>query len=235
MEQKAKMLSGLFIGLGILVAGIFLSSAVRNFKESDRVVSVRGLSEREVPANQVIWPLVYTETGNDLTSIYNALESKNAKVVAFLKAGGITDSEIVIAAPAIVDIDANQYSDNKKNFRYLVTQVVSVNSTNVDRVIALRKVQTSLLRQSIALVSDMYQYPTQFLFTALNDIKPEMIEQATKNARASAEKFAEDSGSKLGKIKSALQGQVTIEDRDQYTPQVKKVRVTTSIEYTLNN
>ncbi|MEG0162507.1 MAG: hypothetical protein RR652_01090, partial [Mucinivorans sp.] len=88
MEDKGKMISGICIGLGILLAGILLSSAIGNFKDADRVVSVRGLSEREVPANQVIWPLVYTEMGNDLMTIYNALESKNAKVVAFLTSGG---------------------------------------------------------------------------------------------------------------------------------------------------
>ncbi|MEG1075754.1 MAG: SIMPL domain-containing protein [Mucinivorans sp.] len=235
MEDKGKMISGICIGLGILLAGFLLSSAIGNFKDADRVVSVRGLSEREVPANQVIWPLVYTEMGNDLMTIYNALESKNAKVVAFLTSGGITKDEIGIAAPAIVDVDANQYSDNKKNFRYLVTQVVTVNSKNVDKVITLRANQTALLRQNIAISNDPYQYQVQFLFTSLNDIKPAMIEEATKNARTSAEKFAEDSDSKLGKIKTASQGQISIEDRDQYTPQTKKIRVTTTIEYTLKN
>lgn len=235
MENKSKMLSGLFIGLGILVAGIFVSSAIKNFKEADRVVAVRGLSEREIPANQVLWPLVYTETGNDLMSIYNSIDAKNKKVVEFLTSGGMTKEEIGIAAPAIVDIDANQYSDNKKNFRYIVTQAITVNSKNVDKVIALRENQVALLRQNIAISADLYQYPTQFLFTALNDVKPEMIEEATENARLSAEKFAADSGSELGKIKTASQGQIIIEDRDQYTPQIKKIRVTTSIEYTLNN
>lgn len=235
MENKAKMMAGLFVGLGILLAGWLLSSAVRNFKEADRVVSVRGLSEREVAANQVICPLVYTEMGNDLTTIYNTVEEKNKLVVDFLTAGGIKPDEIGIAAPVIVDIEANQYQENRRSFRYLVTQAVTVNSTSVDRVIALRKGQSALLRKNIAISTDVYQYPTQFLFTALNDVKPEMIEEATKNARASAEKFAEDSGSELGKIKNATQGQISIDDRDQYTPQIKKIRVTTAVQYTLNN
>lgn len=235
MENKSKMLSGLFIGLGILLAGWLVSSAVRNFKEADRVVAVRGLSEREVPANQVLWPLVYTEMGNDLGTIYNTIEQKNQTVVEFLTAGGIKVDQIGIAAPVIVDIEANQYQENRRTFRYLVTQAVTVNSTEVDKVIALRKGQAALLRKNIAISTDMYQYPTQFLFTALNEVKPEMIEEATKNARASAEKFAADSDSELGKIKTASQGQISIEDRDQYTPQIKKIRVTTYVEYTLNN
>lgn len=235
MENKAKMLSGLFIGLGVVVAGYFMGSAVKNFKEADRVVSVRGLSEREVPANKVIWPLVYTQTGNDLMAIYNSLETKNKAVMEYLAAGGITTAEITVSAPVIVDMDADRYGENKKSFRYLVTQVITVNSPNVDKVIALRADQTALLRQNIAISTDMYQYPTQFIFTGLNDVKPAMIEEATKNARASAEKFAEDSGSKLGKIKTATQGQMSIDNRDSYTPQIKNVRVTTYVEYTLKN
>lgn len=235
MENKAKMLSGLFIGLGLVVAGYFMGSAIKNFKEADRVVSVRGLSEREVAANKVIWPLVYTQTGNDLMSIYNYLETKNKTVKEYLIAGGVTANEITISAPNIVDLEAERYNDNKKSFRYLVTQVITVNSTSVDKVIALRADQTALLRQNIAISTDIYQYPTQFIFTGLNDIKPEMIEEATQNARASAEKFAEDSGSELGKIKTATQGQMSIESRDTYTPQIKNVRVTTNVEYTLKN
>lgn len=235
MEHKSKFYAGLAIGLGIVVAGWFLSSAVRDFRAADRSVSVRGLSEREVMADKVLWPLVYTETGNDLVSIYSAIEAKNEKVLAFLTSGGISVDEITVAAPSVVDVEANQYSENKRGVRYLVTQVVTVSSTQVDKVIALRGRQTELMKQNIAVTADMYQYPTQFLFTSLNDIKPAMIEEATKNARASAEKFAADSDSDLGRIKSATQGQVSIGDRDQYSPQVKTVRVTTTVVYSLEN
>lgn len=235
MENRAKMLSGLFIGLGLVVAGWLLGSAIENFKAADRVVSVRGLAEREVKADRVIWPLVYTQTGNDLVSVYNALEAKNKIVVEYLMAGGLGRDEISIAPPAVVDMDADQYSNVKKAFRYIVTQVITITSDKVDQVIALRADQTALLRREIALSNNAYQYQTQFLFTKLNDVKPSMIEEATKNARTSAEKFAEDSGSELGKIKSATQGQFSIENRDEYTPQLKNVRVVTYVEYTLKN
>lgn len=235
MERESRMLSGLFIGLGLVVAAFLLGSAIKSFKEADRVVSVRGLSERELPADQVLWPLVYTETGNDLISIYNSLEAKNKFIKTYLEQGGVPVADISVTAPSVVDLDADRYSENKKSFRYLVTQVITVNSSNVEKVLALRADQTALLRQNIAISTDSYQYSTQFLFTKLNDVKPEMIEEATKNARISAEKFAADSDSELGKIKTASQGQMSIEDRDSYTPQIKKVRVTTNIEYSLKN
>lgn len=235
MEHKSKFYAGLAIGLGIVLAGWFLGSAVRDFRLADRSVSVRGLAEREVKADKVLWPLVYTETGNDLSAIYSAIEAKNKKVLSFLTSGGISADEITVAAPSVVDVEANQYSDNKRGVRYIVTQVVTVSSGLVDKVIELRGRQTELMKQNIGVTGDIYQYPTQFLFTSLNDIKPAMIEEATKNARASAEKFAQDSDSDLGRIKSATQGQVLISDRDQYSPQIKSVRVTTTIVYSLEN
>lgn len=235
MEHKSKFYAGLAIGLGIVLAGWFLGSAVRDFRLADRSVSVRGLAEREVKADKVLWPLVYTETGNDLSAIYSAIEAKNKKVLSFLTSGGISADEITVAAPSVIDVEANQYSDNKRGVRYIVTQVVTVSSGLVDKVIELRGRQTELMKQNIGVTGDIYQYPTQFLFTSLNDIKPAMIEEATKNARASAEKFAQDSDSDLGRIKSATQGQVLISDRDQYSPQIKSVRVTTTIVYSLEN
>jgi len=95
--------------------------------------------------------------------------------------------------------------------------------------------QGELLQKGIAVGGDEYQYNVQFLFTGLNDIKPRMIEEATKNARAAAEKFARDSNSKLGKIKSANQGQFTISDRDANTPYIKNIRVVSTIDYYLKD
>lgn len=233
--EKGKMLSGLFIGLGVVVFGILLGSAIRDFKSADRVVTVRGLSEREVEADKVLWPIVYTITGNELSTMYNAMEANNKTIVEFLKTNGVGADEIGTGAPSVVDLNADRYSENRKGFRYMLTQVITVNSEKVKKVIELQTRQTELLRRGIAIATDSYQYQTVFIFTGLNDVKPAMVEDATKNARASAEKFAEDSGSELGKIKSAAQGQVSIEDRDQYTPQIKKLRVVTTVEYSLNN
>jgi hypothetical protein len=95
--------------------------------------------------------------------------------------------------------------------------------------------QSDLLKQGIAITGGDYRFSTQFLFTGLNDIKPQMIEEATKNARASAEKFAADSDSELGKIRTANQGQFTISDRDANTPYIKSVRVVTTVDYYLKD
>ena len=111
--------------------------------------------------------------------------------------------------------------------------MVTVASKKVDLVSSLILQQAELLKKGIALTSDDYRYQTVYSFNGLNDIKPAMIEKATKNAREAAVKFAEDSGSKLGKIRTADQGTFSITDRDSNTPSIKIVRVVTRIDYYL--
>jgi hypothetical protein len=132
-------------------------------------------------------------------------------------------------------MQAERYNVNTPTYRYNITSVVTVMSNKIQLVRELMSEQGDLLNQGIAVSGQDYQYQVQFLFTKLNDIKPSMIEEATKNARAAAEKFAKDSESKLGKIQSADQGQFSINDRDANTPYVKNVRVVSTINYYLKD
>ena len=112
--------------------------------------------------------------------------------------------------------------------------MVTVCTDKVDEIIALQSRQGELLQRGIATAAS-WEYQTVYSFTKLNEIKPAMIETATKNARETAEKFAADSDSKLGKIKRATQGQFSITDRDSNTPYMKNVRVVTSVDYYLKD
>ena len=217
----------IIIAVGLFLLGQRIEQGIVRSKEAVRTVSVKGLSEREVPADKVIWPLVYKELGNDLGTIYRTINTKNTI--------GISDAEISIAAPGIVDMQAERYGNQSVPYRYNVTSVITVSSNQVEKVRELIVKQASLLEKGVAIVSGDYQYNTQFLFTKLNELKPEMIAEATQNARVAAEKFAKDSDSKLGKISSAYQGQFSIEDRDANTPYLKHVRVVTSVVYYLKN
>lgn len=224
-----------FIAMGIAIAGVSIRSGIINFKAMDRSVVVKGLAEREVKADKVTWPLVYKELGNDPSEMYNILEQKNSKVVAFLKAGGIKAEEISVNPPVISDRQADNYGNEIMNYRFKATSVVTVTSSDVDKVRQLMRRQTELMRQGIALVSEDYGgNAVTYEFTGLNNIKPQMVEEATKKARETARKFAEDSESSVGNIKSAQQGQFSIEDRDATSPYIKRVRVVTTIEYSLN-
>ena len=222
------------LALGMAAMGYEIASGIRDFKAQDRTVTVKGLSERDVPANKVTWPLVYKELGNDPVQMYRTLEEKNQKVVAFLKGGGITDDEISVNPPTISDRQADNYGNEIMTYRYKAKSVITVTSTNVDKVRQLISRQADLMKEGIALVTPEYDSsPVTYEFTGLNEVKPEMVEEATRNARLTAEKFASDSDCRLGKINSASQGQFTIEDRDATTPYIKHIRVVNTIQYGL--
>ncbi len=196
---------------------------------------MRGLCEKEVTANKVTWPIVSKEVGNDLNVIYRNIQKTNSAIVGFLKSNGITDSEISVNAPQVVDMQADRYNSTPAPFRYNVTTVVVVTSAKVEAVNKLMTRQTELLKEGIAIVAGDYNYQTTYEYTDLNKVKPGMIAEATKNAREAAKKFAEDSDSRLGKIKTASQGQFSIENRDQYTPYIKRIRVVSTIDYFLKD
>lgn len=226
---------GFLVCAGLIVLGIFIRYGLTHLNDSHRTVTVRGLCEREVNANKVTWPIVSKEVGNYLPSIFLNIENTNNMILKFLKENGIEESEITVNPPAVVDLQADRYSYNQNPYRYNVTNVVVVTSSKVEKVNELIKKQAELLKQGIAVVAGDYQYQTLYEYTDLNAIKPEMIAEATQNAREAADKFAEDSGSKVGKIQTASQGQFSIEDRDQYTPYIKKIRVVSSIIYYLDD
>lgn len=223
------------LAVGLLLLGVFIKGGFQSISDNARVVTVRGLCEREVKADKVTWPIVCKVTGDDLPGIYDNVKSNNTAIVNFLKANGLSDSEIAVNAPQVVDMAADRYNAQPIPYRYNVTSVIVVTSKNVDQVNGLIKKQTELLKQGIAIVAGDYNYQTTYEYTGLNRIKPDMIAEATRNAREAADKFAADSDSHLGKIKTASQGQFSIEDRDQYTPYIKNVRVVSTIQYYLKD
>jgi hypothetical protein len=233
--MKNWMKEAAILALGLVLCGALLKRGINDFIEKERMVTVKGLAEQEVPADKVIWPLVYKELGNDLATIYASMEKKNQAIIAFLKANGVTDDEVSVAPSEVTDLAADRYSNAPIQYRYNATSVITVTSKRVDSVRQLMSMQTALLKQGIAITGGDYRYNVSYEFTGLNGIKPPMIEEATKNARAAAEKFAKDSDSKLGKIRSASQGQFTISDRDANTPYIKSVRVVTTVTYYLKN
>ena len=232
----ASFVLGVLLCLGFLGLGFFVTRGFVSFKAMDRSVTVKGLSEREVPADVAIWPIRFNVTGDDLVALYASVEQSNAQVVEFLRAKGFGETEISVGAPSILDREAQGYArDQGPRFRYTATSSLTVYSNQVDKVRAAMNDLVDLGKQGLALSGQDYEARTQFLFTKLNDLKPEMVEEATRNAREVATRFAKDSESTLGKIRSASQGQFSIEDRDSNTPYVKKVRVVSTVEYYLSD
>ena len=234
--MKNFRVEAIILSIGLLLLGVFIERGFSEFAGRDRSVNVKGLAEMEVPADKVTWPLVYKSLGNDLNALYEEIKRSNRTITEFLKEKGLTDKEISINAPVIVDMKAERYGNNQDSpYRYNVTTVITVTSNKVDLVRGLITEQGELLKRGMAITTGDYQYNIQYEYTGLNTIKPQMIEEATKNARQAAEKFAKDSESTLGKIRHANQGQFSISDRDPNTPHIKKVRVVTTIDYSLED
>ena len=232
-ETRPALVLGICLLAGLALLGVLLGNAAVRFKEYERTVSVKGLSEREYPADIVIWPVQFSVAGNELDALYATIERNTAAIRDHLRGQGIEDAEITVAPPVIVDKAAQRYGDGSRSeFRYTAQQSVTVYSGNVERVRGVMGGIGALARQGIALGGE-FEGQTEYLFTRLNDVKPEMIQEATTKAREVAEKFAADSQSRLGRIRSASQGQFTIDARDRNNPHIKKVRVVSTVEYYL--
>ncbi|MDE1347990.1 SIMPL domain-containing protein [Vibrio aestuarianus] len=235
-STSSALIMGLSVILGLGVLGFFVQQTAIKYKEYERVVTVKGLSEREYPADTVIWPIQFTVADNDLPTMFSTIEKQTKMVTDFLATQGITDNNVSLSSPAVIDKKAQQYGgENSVEFRYLANQTITVYSNQVDLVRAAINKLGNLGKQGIVFNQDPYNNRVNYSFSGLNDIKPDMIEEATKQAREVAEKFAKDSQSSLGKIKRASQGQFSIVDRDNNTPHIKKIRVVSTVEYYLSD
>jgi len=239
MESKntvCAFILGALLCAGLVVLGYFLSTGLLTMKSLERTVTVKGLSERDVAADIAIWPIKFSEAGNDVNQLFSTIQSKNLLVVGFLKESGFTETEVSVSVPTVIDRQAQGFTDAANlPFRYSAASTITVYTGNV---LLVRKTMINVVelgKRGIAITGQDFDTRPEFLFSKLNDIKPAMIEEATKNAREVAEKFAKDSNSTLGKIKTASQGQFTITDRDSSTPYMKRVRVVSTVEYYLSD
>ncbi|MFK7916108.1 MAG: SIMPL domain-containing protein [Pseudomonadales bacterium] len=233
MKTAGALLLGIAIALGVAAAGYLIGNGWVAAKELERTVTVKGLSEREAPADIAIWPLTFNVADNNLETLVKTVELQTQVIIAFLAEAGFEPAEITINPPAITDKQAQNYGNDNVRFRYLAQTTITVYSRRIEATRAARTGLLDLGKAGITIAQDNYDTRTQYLFEGLNLIKPEMIEEATRNARAVAQKFAEDSGSTLGKIRKARQGQFSISDRDSNNPHIKKIRVVSTLEYYL--
>ena len=226
---KKNMIQGGAIVLAAVVLGISLIFTVKTLKSYDDTVKVRGLCEKEVPADRVVWRISYSEKDNSLADLRTIVRLNNDIIVSKLTEAGFKSDEIKVANASYDD--RYMYSNNvsQVSYRYVANQTVTVFTKNLDLVRKLQQtLETDLVNQNI-LANSWADY--QYL--GLNDIKPAMIAESLENARAAADEFAKNSHSRIGKMRTASQGYFEVEDLDENTPQVKKVRVVTTVEYYL--
>jgi hypothetical protein len=233
--KENRLYAAALIALGLACLGWFVKAGIDNFAEKDRKVTVKGLAEKEVDADKVTWPIVSKEVGNDLHELYNKIGNTQQKIKAFLMRNGIKESEMTQNAPQVMDLQAREYSDANKPYRYIVTSVITVTSQQVKQVRRIIASQGDLLKEGVAIVDGGYENPVKYEYVSFKDMKPKMMQEAIENAEKTAQQFAENSHSELDKIVSADQGQFSIDNRDENTPYIKKVRVVTTVTYSLKD
>ncbi len=231
MIRDHRFISATLVAMSIICLGWFVKAGIDNFAYKDRKVTVKGLAEREVPADKVTWSIGTKVTGNDLPLLYDELSQQTQKIKTFLLSNGIEGKEVTINPPTVSDLEAREWGDNNKNFRYIVSTTITVATDKVEQVNKTIFRQAELLKQGVAIENSNAQYE----YASFQQMKPEMMAEAIKNAQQTAEQFAEASHSRLGGIQTAGQGQFEIDDRDQNTPYIKKLRVVTTITYALKD
>ena len=214
MEKGNRVIEAAIIALGLAVLGYCLKAGIDNFVNKDRQVTVKGLSENEVPANTVTWPLSFSQQGNDLPTLYQSVNRTRDIIVRFIKDNGLSEDEITMNSPTVYDRNSNMWNENKSPYRYQMSTGITVKTKKVDEVRKASGKIGELLNQGIAVDEGYINY---------------------KNAEQAALQFAENSNSHLGGIMQATQGTFSIEDRDETTPYIKKLRVVTTVTYSLKD
>ena len=232
--QTRPIIAAALISIGLIGAGWFAAQGMSKLRTADRYVTVKGSAERIVDADLVVWPLSQTVGGNELGAVQAQLDANTRTIRDFLTSAGFKDDEIVVSPPRLEDRWAYSYGDNRPPERYRYSNTVTLRSNRVTAALAALRRSGDVVAKGVMLNTDDGGGP-DFDYTQLNEIKPALIAEATANARKSAEQFAKDSGARIGGIRNANQGVISIENRDAGSPQIKKIRVVTTVEYFLRD
>lgn len=229
------------IGLSIAIAGWSIHGGLKQFRSFDRYVTVKGLATKDVRADIAIWSLSFTATGDALVPTQTQLEADSAKVIGFLKANGLKDGEIRIQNIQVGDRQARLYGGSEGGPRFILSKTLIARTGDIDAMVRLSQKISDLVRDGVVLgqMDGGTSGSPQYVFSRINDVKPGMIAEATRNARDAARQFAADSGQRVGVIRSASQGMFEILPRspgvnESETPD-KTVRVVTTVEYYLGD
>lgn len=238
MDNKKITIAAFILSIGLILGGFFTGFYYYKAHFGSNFVTVKGLAERTVKADLAVWELKFVQTGDDAIVLQQKMHNQQEIITAHLQSLGFDDGEINIGRLDTNDLKANPYNTNNI-IHFILTQTVTVKSNKVDLVASSLSKIGSLIEKGIIFDSQSYSSPVNYLFTKLNDIKPQMLSEATKNAKIAAEEFAKNSGAKVGKIHSAQQGVFSILPSEeipylQETQQInKKVRVVSTITYYL--
>lgn len=232
--RNSNVVSGALIGLGLALAGLFVSFGLADIRRGNAVVTVRGVAERDVQADLGTWTIATQANGSDLAIVQGKADADATSVRTFLAANGFTPAEIQPRGSSV----SQYYDSNQGRLNITIRQRFLARTTDIARMEKAFANQAEIIRKGVALDSDGGG-GVSYSFTKLNDVKPAMIAEATKSAREAADQFARDSSTKVGGIRQATQGLFSITGRDGDTGSgsdtpYQKVRVVTTIDYFLD-
>ena len=249
-ENRTLILMAIIVGVcllvGLAIGGYFVGKGSARFKSEVRTVTVKGLVEKEVKADQAAWVLRFKRASEDIKDAHNRIRSDRDATIVFLKNHGFKDDDIKLQPSSTVDKFAREYGQNQQNerFRYIVTSSLLVKTTNIDLVTKALGATEELLNAGVLLDGQQEGGTAnpRYIITTFNALRPQLLAEATKNARLTAQQFASDSGARVGKIRSANQGSIQIFGSDgndesaPYSPTstpMKKIRVVSTFEFEL--
>lgn len=235
-----KLWAATILALGIALGGFFPGYYYYQAKLKDNFVTVKGLAEMDAKADLGVWNIKFVVTGDELVGVQKDMSNKLQIILGFLKEKGFSVEEISEGRTETNDLMTNPYRDKNFASRYILSQTVTVRSNKVDMIEQALRTSGELVAKGVVFDSQSYGSPVSYIFTKLNDVKPQMLEEATKNARQAAEEFAKSSGSEVGKIRRASQGVFSIQpliatpDAVESYQINKKIRVVSTVEFWLN-
>ena len=238
MNNTPRILTALLVAAGIALAGFAVSSGLERFRMADRSVTVKGLAEKDVESDYVVWTLAFRRAGNEFGAVQQALIADRDKVIAFLKARGFTEAEIEPRPLSVQDLMARDYAQGNVPLRFNGTSQVLVKSTRVKEVEKAALAVDPLIQTGIQLGGEGGFGGPRYQLRGFNDIKAPLLAEATRNAKDQAVKFAAEAGATLGALKNANQGAIRISgddgsDADDTSSRVKRLRVVSTFEYEL--
>lgn len=238
--KNNSLIAAALVALGLAMAGWFIGHGFVRSRTVDRFVTVKGVSERDVQADIALWPIRFVSTADDLGTAQADIERSKKTILAFLERQGLKSDNVELQRLEVTDVLANPYRSGPMNSRFIINQTIMVRTEAPELIQTASQNVGELVSAGVVLSTEGgYGRGPTFLFKELSTLKPEMIAEATANARRAAEQFALDSGSRLGGIRHANQGVFVILPRDgapgiSETDQIQKtVRVVSTIEYYL--
>ena len=236
--------SSIILAAGFGLGSVALANGLVRMQRTDREVTVRGVAQRDVIANRASWSVNYSESAFSLAEALTKADRDSATIRAFLKEQGFAGVSTEPGSASISTIDETIKDKPTGRTTYTVSRDIAFSTENVAGVEQIEHRKDALAQQGLVVDNTYVSYE----YTQLDRIKPAMIAAATKDARRSAEKFADDSGSTVGGIRSATQGYFSVSGRDATgsedegmggtsntaTSPDQRVRVVTTIVYYLD-